>query len=259
MSEYRILNLKRNPNYYTWIPSRTNDETNGNIEFLQPYSVVAANVLLEIGTAVISAVTPLDEHLSQTHPVSRNIVVSQCIVLFRTSLLGYALLNASWTAPTISMRSNVREWTCVLLANTPRQHSHKFCTTGVSSGLASRVTLPRVSRGRLGKSIIRKWTCFWFHLCTVVRYFFALNFKWYNLYFILFRSLGRWWYYCATDLPVMRSESRFSVQNFPLNLLSKLSKMAQYIRWRNDVISDVGNVKHRLKDHTKSLATLEGS
>jgi hypothetical protein len=30
-----------------------NDETNGNIEFLQPYPVVAADALLEIGTAVI--------------------------------------------------------------------------------------------------------------------------------------------------------------------------------------------------------------
>jgi hypothetical protein len=30
-----------------------NDETNGSIEFLQPYPVVAADALLEIGTAVI--------------------------------------------------------------------------------------------------------------------------------------------------------------------------------------------------------------
>jgi hypothetical protein len=32
------------------------DKTNGNIEFLQPYPVVAADALLEIGTAVISSV-----------------------------------------------------------------------------------------------------------------------------------------------------------------------------------------------------------
>jgi hypothetical protein len=44
-----------------------NDETNGNIEFLQPYPVVAADALLEIGTAVISAGLSLDEHLSQTN------------------------------------------------------------------------------------------------------------------------------------------------------------------------------------------------
>jgi hypothetical protein len=48
-----------------------NDETNGNIEFLQPYPVVAADALFEIGTAVI---------------------------LFGTYFSGYALLNASRTA-----------------------------------------------------------------------------------------------------------------------------------------------------------------
>jgi hypothetical protein len=36
-----------------------NDETNSNIEFLQSYPVVAADALLEIGTAVISAVLSL--------------------------------------------------------------------------------------------------------------------------------------------------------------------------------------------------------
>jgi hypothetical protein len=41
-----------------------NDETNGNIEFLQ-LSVVAA----ESGAAVILAVLSLDGHLSQTPPV----------------------------------------------------------------------------------------------------------------------------------------------------------------------------------------------
>jgi hypothetical protein len=54
---------------------------------------------------------------------------------------------------TISMRSNVREWTHVLLMNTPCSHLHRVCATGVSSGLATRVTLTRVSRGRLGESI----------------------------------------------------------------------------------------------------------
>jgi hypothetical protein len=47
-----------------------NDETNGNIEFLQPYPVVAADALLEIGTVVISAVSSLDEHLSQTNTLA---------------------------------------------------------------------------------------------------------------------------------------------------------------------------------------------
>jgi hypothetical protein len=39
----------------------------GSIEFLQPYPVVVADALREIGTAVISAVLSLDEHLSQTN------------------------------------------------------------------------------------------------------------------------------------------------------------------------------------------------
>jgi hypothetical protein len=37
-----------------------NDYANANIEFLHPYPVDAADALLEIGTAVISAVFQLD-------------------------------------------------------------------------------------------------------------------------------------------------------------------------------------------------------
>jgi hypothetical protein len=51
----------------------------------------------------------------------------------------------------VSMQSNVREWTHVLLVNTPCLYLHSFCATGVSSGLATRVTLARVSRGEVGK------------------------------------------------------------------------------------------------------------
>jgi hypothetical protein len=108
---------------------------------MQPYPAVAADALLEIGTAVISAVLSLDDHLSQiihfadtilskisaaiaivflqrcgafssvntvrhqtcflsqTLPVSQRFDTSRCIVvLFGTSLPGYALLNASRTA-----------------------------------------------------------------------------------------------------------------------------------------------------------------
>jgi hypothetical protein len=79
--------------------------------------------------------------------------------------------NDSRTAVKISMRSNVREWTHILLVNTPCSQLHSLCASHVSSGLATRVTLTRVSRGRLGESIAGGWTCFGFHLCTVVRYF----------------------------------------------------------------------------------------
>jgi hypothetical protein len=56
---------------------------------------------------------------------------------------------------------SAREHTC--------SHLHSFCATGVSSGLATRVTSNRVWRGRLGESITWSWTCFWFNFCTVVR------------------------------------------------------------------------------------------
>jgi hypothetical protein len=42
-----------------------NDEANGNIQYLHLYTMFAADTLLEIGTAMISAVLSLDEHLSQ--------------------------------------------------------------------------------------------------------------------------------------------------------------------------------------------------
>jgi hypothetical protein len=74
-----------------------NNETNGNIEFFQQFPVVAANALLEISTAAISAVLSLVKHLPQTNTycVPR---FSYQSVLFGTSLSGYALLNASRTA-----------------------------------------------------------------------------------------------------------------------------------------------------------------
>jgi hypothetical protein len=48
-------------------------------------------------------------------------------------------------------------------------HLHTFWSNGVSSGLATRMTLTRVSRGRLGESVTRGRSCFWFHFCAVVR------------------------------------------------------------------------------------------
>jgi hypothetical protein len=51
---------------------------------------------------------------------------------------------------------------------TPCLHLHSFCATGVSSSLATGVTLTRVSRRRLGE-YCRGWTLFWFHFLTAVR------------------------------------------------------------------------------------------
>jgi hypothetical protein len=61
-----MFHLKRNPITHKPLHAQ-DDETNGSTELLQPYPVVAAGELLEIGTAVISPVLLLDEHLSQTH------------------------------------------------------------------------------------------------------------------------------------------------------------------------------------------------
>jgi hypothetical protein len=71
----------------------------------------------------------------QKLPVSRNVVTSLCtVVLFGTSLPGYMFHEQQQT---ISMLSNVQEWTDVLFMR-------RFCATGVSSGLATTVTLTRV-------------------------------------------------------------------------------------------------------------------
>jgi hypothetical protein len=93
---------------YTWTSSRIKDETNSNIEFLQPHSVVAADALIEIGTAVIPAVFSLDEHLSQAKLLlSRNSVTFKCIaVLCGTSMSEYKLLNDSRTAAANNFDAN---------------------------------------------------------------------------------------------------------------------------------------------------------
>jgi hypothetical protein len=110
--------------------------------------------------------------------VSRNFVTSRCtVVLFSTSMSRYAMLHEE--QQTISMRSNVQEWTHVLTVNTPCSHRHSFCATGVSSGLATRVTLTRVSRGRLGESLTRGLT-FWFFVPIYVIVV-GLRFKRYTL------------------------------------------------------------------------------
>jgi hypothetical protein len=76
-----------------------NYETDVFIEFLQIYAVVAADTLLEIGTAVISAVLFALWALVASLPASRNAGTSRStVVLFDTLLSGYALLNASRAA-----------------------------------------------------------------------------------------------------------------------------------------------------------------
>jgi hypothetical protein len=58
-SRYRVFPLKRNRNYWAIhmnAPHAEDDEANASIEFLQPCPIFAACALLEVSTAVISAV-----------------------------------------------------------------------------------------------------------------------------------------------------------------------------------------------------------
>jgi hypothetical protein len=58
-------------NHPTHEPFKHKTMKHGNAEFLQPYSVAAADGMHKIGTALISAVLSLGERLSQTLPVPR--------------------------------------------------------------------------------------------------------------------------------------------------------------------------------------------
>jgi hypothetical protein len=70
---------------------------------------------------------------------------------------------------TTSIRSTVRETTHFLLVNIPCSHLHNFCATGVSGGLATRVTLTRVSRVKFWNYFTSGQNCFLFYFRTEVR------------------------------------------------------------------------------------------
>jgi hypothetical protein len=67
--------------------------------------------------------------LPHTLSVAWNVVTCWCVVLFDTSLPGYA------------MQSNVQERARVLLVNIPCSHTHRFCATSMISSLATRLIL----------------------------------------------------------------------------------------------------------------------
>jgi hypothetical protein len=116
-------------------------------------SHLAADALLEIFTASISAVLSFDEHLSHTDTFFVLKVYCQSYSFIRDLFL--RKINPSEQQQTISMLSNVRDLTYVLLVNTPYSHQHSFSATGLSSGLATRVTFTGVSRRSLRESITR--------------------------------------------------------------------------------------------------------
>jgi hypothetical protein len=158
-----MFHLKCQARYYTWTLSLVRRWNQWQ------YWILVADIMLEIGTALIPAVChSMSTCHRQTLLVSWNFVTNRCIALFGTSLSGCVLLDGSQAAANDWMQSSVREWTHVLLVNTRCSHLHSFRATVVRSGLATRVTLTRVSQGRLRKSITWEWTCFWFHFCTAV-------------------------------------------------------------------------------------------
>jgi hypothetical protein len=137
---------------------------------MQPYPVVAADVLLKIGTAIILPVLSLYEDLSQ----KKNFPCPQ-ILLPACALLTYSVfLVRIFIAKCFTYSS--KQFLCEVMFENEHTfclwiqyvHTHRICPTGVSNGLATAVTLTRVSRGRSEEPITRGWTCFRFHFCTAV-------------------------------------------------------------------------------------------
>lgn len=69
----------------------------------------------------------------------------------------------------------LREWTHILPVNVLCLHLLSFCVTGVSIGLATKVTMIRVSWARLEESVAWGRTLFWFNFCIVLRDCLGLN------------------------------------------------------------------------------------
>jgi hypothetical protein len=76
---------------------------------------------------------------------------------------------------TVSVRTNVRQRTRVLLVKTPCSHLRSWRELGP----ATRVTSTLLSLGSLGqwRPVTWKWTCLWFNFRTVIRDFFFWHFK----------------------------------------------------------------------------------
>jgi hypothetical protein len=103
--------------------------------------------------------------------VTWNSVTSRCIVVFGTSLSGYALLNASQTAVNnfdvkwcLGMNTHSA---CEYTVFAPTQLLHSWLEQQPSN----QGDLDWVSWGRLGESVTRGWTCSWFYFCAVVHDF----------------------------------------------------------------------------------------
>jgi hypothetical protein len=150
-----VFHLKRNPNYYTWTPSRIKRRKQWKYWIIASVSRCCSwcTAWNRCGPNFTCLVAP-------SAPVTDKHCLSLEMLLPFGVLLSYSALPCQDThclmlhkqKQTISMQSNVREWTHVLLVNTPCSQLHSFCKSGVSSGLATRVTLTRISGGKFGES-----------------------------------------------------------------------------------------------------------
>jgi hypothetical protein len=121
---YRMFHLKLNWLHHINVFMVQNDDTNGNTEFFQQYPLLSADALLQLFCRSMSTCH------RQTLPVSRNFVTSRCTLSYSALLYqGTHCYMLHEQHHTISMRSDVREWTRVLLMNTLCSHLYRFCTT----------------------------------------------------------------------------------------------------------------------------------
>jgi hypothetical protein len=153
-----MFNLKHNTNYHTWTLQRTKRRNQWQYWIIAAvfrcsnWCTVCNRYDRNFSSFVARWALVIDKHF-----LCPEILVPVGVLLYYSALRCqdthcYILHEQQQT---ISMRSNVREWTHVQLVTTPCSHLHSFCATGVSSGLATRVTLTRVSWGRLEESITK--------------------------------------------------------------------------------------------------------
>jgi hypothetical protein len=139
-----VFHLKRKPNYFTWTPSRTKRRNQRQYWILAAVSRCCSWCTAWNRHGRNLSCLSLDEHLSQTNT---SCVPKCCYKLLFCCLIWYFLVRTRIAKCFTNSSKRFRcEWTHVLLVNTTCSYLYSFCTTGVSSGLATRVTLTRVSR-----------------------------------------------------------------------------------------------------------------
>jgi hypothetical protein len=151
---YRVFRLRCNLNYYTWTPSRTKWRNQWQ------YWVLAAVYRCCWSTATyrygrnFGYFVPLWALVTGKHsnvPKFCYQPLYSCVI--RHFRMRTRIASALQVVANDLMRSNVREWTHILLVNTPCLYLHSFCANGVSIVLTTRVSLALMSRVLLGECV----------------------------------------------------------------------------------------------------------